>query len=176
MQSLHLAGCWLQSFTPHFARLAPPLSHLVLSEDTAIEWEHLHALILAVSSTLVSLAIRQSGSIDSDDSLEILPFHRLALPKLKRLALTLDGEMLFTVDQFVNCPNLERLELGSDNPEFLPLLTDRLRNGAFPELQELGMSAIVDGEDWTDLHRVCSSEGRNIQLAPGFSTDLDWNW
>ena len=77
------------------------------------------------------------------------------------------------MDQFVNIPNLDRLELGSNDGDFLPTLIQRLKGGAFAGVKELGyVSASIKGDDWERLHEVC--EERKIVLEPGFSSDLDF--
>lgn len=171
LKSLHIAGCWLQEFTPHFSRIKPPLTQLVLAEDTEIDWSEIHELLLTLP-TLVSLSIRQAGDIISGDA-TIQPFDKESLPNLKRLVLAVEGEILYSLDQFANITNLDRLELGSSDGDFLPILTQRLRDGAFDGLKELGyVSASMQGDDWGQLHEIC--EERKILLEPGYSTDLDF--
>ena len=103
----------------------------------------------------------------------MLPFDKASLPNLKRLVLVLDGELLYPLDQFANITNLDRLELGSNDGDFLPTLIERLADGAFTGLKELGyVSAGNKGDDWERLWGVC--EKRKIVLEPGLSTDLDF--
>lgn len=172
MAALHLAGGWLHEFTPHFARLAPALTHLVLAEDSEIDWSAIHELLVAVP-TLESFAMRQAGVvIDDSASAAINPFTSSELPCLKRVALALDGEILFSLNQFSDL-RLDRLELGSNDTHFPVILSIRLASGAFPALTELGyLASAIEGDGWDRLHAACAL--RHIALVPGFETDKDF--
>lgn len=184
--ALHLAGGYLQEFTPHceysfdlvsvilttilpVTRLAPQLTltHLVLAEDSEIEWSEIHELLIAVSPRLESFTMRQSGSITSDESMDVEPFSKEDLPKLNRVVLALDGEILFALDQFVRL-KLDSLELGSDDSGFASVLCSRLQGGSFPGLKELGfVSNSIEG-----VYAVC--EERGISLSVGHNREGDF--
>lgn len=165
-----LAGGWLHEFTPHFARLSPPLTHLVISEDTEIDYSELADLILAVSPTLESLALRQAGAITIEDT--DAPFSPSALPRLKRLVLSLDGEIALPLSKFVNV-DLRTLEIGTSDELYAGQLAKLLQGGVWSRLESLAYVAPgVEAADWEAMYEECSKRG--IPLLPGFTTEEDF--
>jgi hypothetical protein len=154
LKSLHLAGGYLSEFTPTFVRLKPPLTHLVLAEDSELEWEILRDLLIAVSSTLESLAIRQAGQLLNDPAVK--PFKVTDLPKLKRLAIALNvspirhrpssifysypsqeqGEIVQSLERFVHV-KFFRLEVGTNDGRLAMILAQKLTDGDFEGLKQL---------------------------------------
>lgn len=153
-------------------RLAPPLKSLILAEDTEIDASDIRELLVAVGPTLESLAIRQAGDI-TDDTLSCDDFLASELPRLKRLAIALRGEIMMPLKKFRNV-NLEILELGSESEGVLEQLCTLLEEeGVWPSLKELAFSSSsVDGETWARIHELC--EKRGCSFLPGFTTELDW--
>ncbi|KAK4706002.1 hypothetical protein P7C70_g201, partial [Phenoliferia sp. Uapishka_3] len=171
-----LAGRALDSFIPHFIRIKPPITHLVLADDSGFSWASLRTLLLSLSDTLTSLSIRQNGTLDIAPGLST-SLRAIEVPHLKRLAIALDGELYSALAQFIGAESLETIELGTDDPDFtrllVLLLTDTTEGVNWPKLTELSLTApSVTAEDWTALSEAC--ERRNVVFAPGFDLEGDW--
>lgn len=167
-------------FIPHLVRVHPPITHLTVADDDNLPWSDLRLLIVSLSSTLCSLAIRQEGSLEENVAPSVhsaAPLLASDVPHLSRLAIALGGELFSPVNKFLAVDSLTTIELGTDDPNFTRLLVDLVAGSRgttnWPQLEELSYtSPSVTLEDWLALSDVC--ERRGIDFAPGFERDGDW--
>lgn len=142
------------------------------SQDTEIDISELGELILAVGSTLESLAIRQAGAITDDESTTFEDFRLSDLPRLERLALALNEGIPMPLAKFKNV-NLKYLELGTEGEGELESVCALLEGGSWTPLKQVGFSSLnIDSVAWSRIHDVCGRRG--ISFDPGFTKDLDW--
>lgn len=167
-----------------FVKATPRLTHLVLAACDHEEFHQLWPLLIAVGSTLQSLAIRQTGAIEHGNFFSI-PQSTLDptdFPVLERVVVDHGGaELARTIIVFGGITSLKHLEVGNpNNSNILNLLITTLNVGLtqqslkrfWPRLETLGYVARdVDAAQWESLHSIC--DVRKIELLPGHNEEAD---
>ncbi|KAI5479610.1 hypothetical protein MNV49_003347 [Pseudohyphozyma bogoriensis] len=173
LKALEISGEELGTLLCHFARMASPVTHVVLCERDELEYATLKTFLLAISPTLASLVIRQPGTF-FEQQINAWEFTPTDLPNLKRLVVALEGEIAAPLARFAKLANVEVLEIGTDSPEFVKQIVRYVEDrSAWPALKELGIVCHgVDGEDWEALHVACGRRG--VSLSPGFTFEADF--
>lgn len=165
-----MTGGSLDEICKKLAYTPPPLTHLVIS-STWLEFSSLHPFLLAVAATLESFAIRPPTLVIHDP---LIPdFGPGQFPVLRRLVIEINGPIQPTLKKFVNIPQLETLEVGSNQPDLAPWLVSQIRtSSSWKGLTEMGFkSYVVDPIDLTLLYEACDEA--KITLIPGLSIEDD---